>query len=128
MNKLSIAERKDQLYYSITKVAENGGSGLSHESAVLVRDIFIDNCEGDRFFETVIESIGEAQKHIVNTSSILDRKQRKMAYRLTCINAELLDLVVNWRTCIKLDLSIEEVKLEDQYPLSKGLGHRLRFK
>ena len=73
-----LAERKDQLYYSITKVAENGGSGLSHESAVLVRDIFIDNCEGDRFFETVIESIGEAQKHIVNNSSILDRKQRKM--------------------------------------------------
>jgi len=51
MNKLSIAERKDQLYYSITKVAENGGSGLSHESAVLVRDIFIDNCEGDRFLK-----------------------------------------------------------------------------
>ena len=128
MNKLSISERKDQLYYSITKVAENGGSGLSHESALLVKGIFIDNCEGDRFFETVIESIGEAQKNIVNNSSILDRKQRNLAYRLTCINAELLDLVVNWRTCIKLDLSIEEVALEDQYPLPKGLGHRLRFK
>ena len=128
MNQSTIDKRKDELYYSITKTAENGKSGLSYDSAILVKGIFLDNIEGDRFFEEIIESIGRLQKHIVKNSSILDRKERKFAYRLSCINAELFDLVVNWRTSRKLGLSIEEVALEDQYPLKKELGYRLRFK
>ena len=56
---------------------------------------------------------------------------RKVAHVLLEKNVrqtELMQLVSNWRTCIKLDMSVEEVALEDQYPLPKGLGHRLRFK